>query len=271
LYYKWAAKILQLFIICIKPFIILNPVIIIPARMASSRLPNKPLIEICGVSLIMRVYNKALQSKLANDVIVATDHQDIYDHIKHNGGKAMMTSTDHQSGTDRIAELSHVIDHDVIINVQGDEPLINPNQIDDLIAMFENKTIEIATQCKRIIDLESVFDFNIVKVVRDNEDRALYFSRQAIPAMRDLKFDQWPLHHNYFRHIGIYGFRKTILSTLTEIKPTSYEISESLEQLRWLQSGYKIHCRETHYDSIGVDIPEDVEKVENIIIQEMSR
>jgi 3-deoxy-manno-octulosonate cytidylyltransferase (CMP-KDO synthetase) len=245
--------------------------IIIPARMASTRLPHKPLVEILGKSLIMRVYEQASKSTLAQDVIVATDHASIFDHVMSNGGKCVMTSSSHVSGTDRIAEVAKDIKTDIVINVQGDEPLIDPKQIDDLIVKFQNSDVSIATHCRRILDFDNVFDFNVVKVVRDMNDRALYFSRQAIPAHRDIKYSEWPLHMNYYQHVGIYGFRKETLMDLALLPMTSLEKAESLEQLRWMQQGYNIHCYETIYDSIGVDTQDDIAKVEHHLIGKMNQ
>ncbi len=243
--------------------------IIIPSRLASTRLPNKALVDVLGTSLVMRVYKQASASAKAHEIVVATDHDSIYDHVISHGGKAVMTSIDHLSGTDRIAEAVLKIDCDIVINVQGDEPLIEPRQIDDLIDLFNDDAIQIATQCKRITDFDQVFDFNVVKVIRDNTDKALYFSRQAIPAVRDEKFEMWPAQVNYFRHIGIYGFRKETLLELTQLPQTSYETAESLEQLRWLQSGYNIYCAETHYSSIGVDTEDDVDRVAKVLLEKL--
>jgi 3-deoxy-manno-octulosonate cytidylyltransferase (CMP-KDO synthetase) len=215
----------------------------------------------------MRVYRQALQSRLAQEVIVATDHPDIQSHVMAHGGRVVMTDITHPSGTDRIAEIAHKhCDADYLINVQGDEPMIEPDQIDQLIKTLHDSNATIATQCSLIEDVDQVFDYNIVKVVRDIHDHALYFSRQAIPAFRDLKYEFWPSMVPYYRHIGIYGFRRDTLLELTALSPMSYEKAESLEQLRWLQHGYKIHCAETSYKSIGVDTPDDVDRVSEILL-----
>jgi 3-deoxy-manno-octulosonate cytidylyltransferase (CMP-KDO synthetase) len=242
--------------------------IIIPSRLASSRLPEKALADIFGKSLIMRVYRQALKSKLADEVIIATDHAKIFDHVSSLGAKVTMTSPNHISGTDRIAEVSSSLDSDIIINLQGDEPLINPIQIDDLIEVMRGENVQIGTQCRLIDDADLLFDYNVVKVVRDFHHRALYFSRQALPAFRDVKYEQWFDKTKYYRHIGLYGFKKDVLTEITKLAPSSYELAESLEQLRWLQNGYSIHCHETMYDSIGVDTPDDLERVRDIVLKE---
>lgn len=243
--------------------------IIIPARLASSRLPEKPLADILGKSLIMRVYLQA--RKLGNDidVIVATDHPKIYEHVKSNGGNVVMTSEHHQSGTDRIAEVAASLDSEIIINLQGDEPLVSPQQVADLIDLVSRPNVQIGTQCIAIESEEELFDYNVVKVVRDYHDKALLFSRQAIPAFRDLPYNQWMNKVAYFRHVGMYGFKRDTLLELTKLTPTSFEKAESLEQLRWMQHGYDVHCVETNFRSIGVDTPDDLEKVRDLVLKEM--
>jgi len=243
--------------------------IIIPSRMASTRLPEKPLADIMGRSLIMRVYDQAKKSSLADEVIIATDHKKISAHVIEHGGQVMMTSSQHTSGTDRIAEVASTLDCDIIINLQGDEPMINPLQIDDLIQQMIDKNISIGTQCSKITDRETLFDFNVVKVVRDIHHKALYFSRQAIPASRDSGYKQWMDQAEYFRHIGMYAFRRDILLEITKLPSSSYEEVESLEQLRWLQNGYSIHCFDTPYTSIGVDTAHDLEIVRDMALKEM--
>ncbi len=244
--------------------------IIIPSRLASTRLPQKPLAEILGKSLIMRVYDQA--SKINDvDVIVATDHESIAEHVSRNGGKVVLTSVNHPSGTDRVAEVAAKTNSDIIINLQGDEPLVDPNQIKELIELMHRPEVHIGTQCKLIEDGDTLFDYNIVKVVKDYHDRALFFSRQAIPALRDLPYEKWMSNMAYFRHIGMYGFKRDTLLQLRSLAQTSYEKAESLEQLRWLQHGFSVHCMETNYNSMGVDTPEDLEKVRNYLITEMFR
>lgn len=245
--------------------------IIIPARLASTRLPEKPLADLFGKSLVQRVYEQALKVDAATDVIIATDHTKIFDHVQGFGGKVVMTATSHVSGTDRIAEVASKIDSDIIINLQGDEPLIHPDQINALIVLMEKPDVAIGTQCQAISSNEQLFDYNIVKVVRDYNDRALYFSRQAIPAFRDKAYKEWMSSTPYFRHIGMYGFKREILNKLTQLSASSYEKVESLEQLRWLQHGFQIHCIETNFQSIGVDTPDDLENVRDILLKGMFR
>ncbi len=245
--------------------------IIIPARMASTRLPQKPLADIMGKSLIMRVYEQALKSKFAHETIIATDHKKIFNHAKKYGAKVLMTSQIHTSGTDRIAEAASKVDSEIIINLQGDEPLIDPLQIDELIEAMMGSDVLIGTQCTKINNPENLFDYNVVKVVRDIHNKALYFSRQAIPAFRDLPFRHWFKNATYYRHVGMYGFKKNILSTITTLKTSSYEKAESLEQLRWMENGYPIHCFETQYSSVGVDTEEDLDEVRDIFLREMFR
>lgn len=242
----------------------MSVVIVIPARLKSSRLPQKPLADIFGKSLIMRVYERALLVNGADEVIIATDHQLIFDHVKNAGGKVIMTSPNHISGTDRVAEVANKIKADIIINVQGDEPLINPKQIEELIRSFDDEKVCIATQ-KQLMDIQDdLFNYNIVKVVCNLKNEALYFSRQAIPAFRDLPYREWQSNYNYFRHVGLYGFRKQTLNEITSLPKSTIENTESLEQLRWLDYGYTVHCFETKYDSIGVDTEEDLMKVRKI-------
>ncbi len=243
----------------------MNAAILIPARYASSRLHAKPLADIEGKTLIQRVYEQATKSHLAGLVAIATDSLEIFDHLDALGAHVIMTSDSHQSGTDRIAEASRHIDADIIINIQGDEPLIQPEQIDDLIRTFNNPEIHIATQRFKIERESDIFDFNVVKVVCDKNDKALYFSRQAIPACRDFPYREWMNQATYFRHIGIYGYRKSVLHDITSLPKSGLESVEFLEQLRWLENGYNIYCPETEYQSIGVDTAEDLEKVRAII------
>lgn len=242
--------------------------ILIPARMSSSRLPEKPLADIRGKSMIMRVFEQAAKVPGVDLVLVATDHEAIAEHVHKHGGKAILTSPDHTSGTDRIAEVVGRLDCDLVINVQGDEPFIEPQQIRDLVtAMESDPDIHIATQRRKIAMAEQLFDYNIVKVVCSSGNEALYFSRQAIPACRDHGYDQWMSQADYFRHIGIYGYRRETLLALTQLPPSSLERAESLEQLRWLENGFRIFCFETGYSSLGVDTPEDLEEARRIALE----
>jgi len=245
--------------------------IIIPSRLGSTRLPEKPLADIMGRSLIMRVYDQATSASLAHEVIIATDHPKIYDHVQEHNGRAVMTSTDHPSGTDRIAEVASTLDSDIIVNLQGDEPLINPKQIDELIDKMIHQDISIGTQCSEIQHEDELFDYNVVKVVRDMNKKVLYFSRQAIPANRDLPYREWLPKTKYFRHVGMYAFRRETLIQLTMLPQTTYELTESLEQLRWMQHGYPIYCFETKHRSIGVDTHDDLELVRELVLKGMFR
>jgi len=242
--------------------------IVIPARMASTRLPKKPLQDILGTSLVMRVFHRAQQVEGVKHVVVATDHPEIYSHVIHHGGHAVMTSDSHLSGTDRVAEAASQLDAEIIINVQGDEPLIQPGQIEQLVKLMQKSDVMIGTQCQSLLDEDALFDYNVVKVVRDSNDKALYFSRQAIPAFRDKPYHAWMQHATYFRHVGMYGFKKSILEAITSLAPSELERVESLEQLRWLENGFSIHCAETEFTSVGVDTAEDLEKVKQLLFKD---
>lgn len=206
--------------------------------------------------MIMRVYEQAKQVQALSKVIVATDDERIYKHIKDFGGNVMMTSTDHQSGTDRCGEVNAESEtqFDIIVNMQGDEPFIQPAQLELLLTAFQDPVIEIATLAKRITAPEEIENPNIVKVVFSSEHDALYFSRSAIPFPRNR-------YENYFKHIGIYAFRSEILSEIVKLEQTPLEIAESLEQLRWLENGYQIRIVETEIETIAIDTLEDLEKI----------
>lgn len=233
---------------------------VIPARYASTRFPAKPLVDIAGTSMIMRVYNQVKACNFISEVVVATDNELIYNHVQSFGANVVMTSESHQSGTDRVYEAyqNYAKEFDYIINIQGDEPFIKPEQIALLANCLDGKT-EIATLCKKLEDIDAVFDENKVKVVFDNQNNALYFSRQVIPFVRGKEKSTWLNYHDYFKHLGIYAFRTDILSKITKLEMSSFEKSESLEQLRWLQNGYSIKVLESQWDSVGVDTPEDLE------------
>lgn len=239
--------------------------IVIPARFKALRLEGKVLMDIGGKSMLQRVYEQCSLCLRANKVIVATDHPAIFDHCTTMGYNIMMTSPDHPSGTDRVAEIANATEYEVYINVQGDEPMINPLQIDDLIQNFADAEVDIATQYLTISDPYELFDFNTVKVVVNSKSDALYFSRQCLPASRDLPFRAWFTEHSFKKHVGIYGFRKQTLLELSQLQPSPLEKMERLEQLRWLENGYSIRCTETKYQSIGVDTQDDLEKVRSLI------
>lgn len=236
---------------------------IIPSRYGSSRFPGKPLIDLAGKSMIQRVYAQAKKSKLLSDVIVATDDERIFHHVEKFGGKAMMTSSSHQSGTDRCAEVLEKLNsnHHAVINIQGDEPFIHPDQIDLLAKCFADKNTELATLINRTDDSELIHNPNRIKVTIDKNQTALYFSRAAIPYLKGVAPNEWAKHFPYFLHIGIYGYRSDILKKITQLPLSELEKSESLEQLRWLENGYRIKVAETKFESYSIDSPEDVPNV----------
>lgn len=229
---------------------------VIPARYASSRFPGKPLIDLKGKSMIQRVYEGAKASKQLSEVIVATDDQRIFDHVKAFGGNVAMTSTTHTTGTDRCGEIAMEWDADVIVNIQGDEPLVDYRQIDQLCEAFSDKSVSIATLgIKMGADHSDLHDANRIKIVTQKNGDALYFSRSAIP------FERTPVSYPYLRHIGLYAFRKETLLELIELEPTQLEQIESLEQLRWLYYGYALKVVETDIETPNIDTPEDIQKV----------
>ena len=230
---------------------------IIPARYASTRFPGKPLADIKGKSMIQRVYEQAKQCKALDEVFVATDDQGIHEHVELFG-KVGMTETNHICGTSRCLELANTLnlnEEDVIINIQGDEPYISPNQIKLIADSFNNSDVKIATLIKEITNTQTINDSNTVKAVIDKNSNAMYFSRAPIP------FIQKDAKPNYYKHIGIYGYRYKTLQTINSYSPTPLEQAESLEQLRWLENGAKIKCIITKEESISVDSPEDLDKL----------
>ncbi len=241
---------------------------IIPARYASTRFPGKPLVMINGKTMIQRVYIQA--SKVIDNVCVATDDIRIEREVKKFGGNVIMTSPYHQSGTDRCAEALDIFEKqlernfDVVVNIQGDEPFIQPTQLETLMRCFENANTQIATLVKPIRSNEDVFNPNHVKAVIDKHNRAMYFSRSPIPYLRNKTISTWDTQHEYYKHIGIYAYRSGVLRELTTLKQTSLEMAESLEQLRWLENGYYIMVEKTEFESLSVDTPEDLEKIKNL-------
>ncbi len=235
---------------------------IIPARHASTRFPGKPLALIAGKSMIQRVYEQALQCTLLEKVIVATDDLQIFDHVREFGGLVEMTSTQHQSGTDRCAEVSAIFpDFDVIINIQGDEPFIDPNQITKLAACFTDEKTELATLVKKILLEEELHNSNTPKVVLNNRSEAIYFSRSIIPYVRGQQLQNWLQHHDFYKHIGIYGYRADVLQAITKLPVSPLEKAESLEQLRWIENGFRIKAAETDLETLAVDTPSDLENI----------
>ena len=235
---------------------------IIPARYASSRFPGKPLIDILGKSMIQRVYEQAKKSTYLSDVVVATDDERIYKHVESFGGKAVYTKAEHPSGTDRCFEALQQVKgkFDYVINIQGDEPFIDPTQIDLLCNVCDGKT-ELATLMIPVDSHDVLFDIGEVKITLNKNNEALYFSRMVIPYIKGKPESEWHKYHAYFRHVGMYAYRKDILEAVTKLEPSSLENAESLEQLRWLENGFKVKCALTTFDSHCIDTPEDIEKV----------
>jgi len=239
-----------------------NIIGIIPSRYASTRFPAKPLVNIAGKSMIQRVYEQASKAKLLSAVLVATDDARIHDHVVHFGGNVLMTSTEHQTGTDRCAEVTSQLKHvDVVINIQGDEPFIEPEQIDLLASLFSNDETQIATLVKRIETEEDLYSDTVVKVVRAANGKALYFSRAAIPHLRSVGRHEVLQKGTFYKHIGIYAYRAEVLRTLAALPQSPLEKAESLEQLRWLENGFSIQLAETEHESNSVDTPEDLERL----------
>lgn len=236
---------------------------IIPARYASTRFPGKPLADMVGKPMIQRVYEQV--KRAVHDVWVATDDSRIFETVKAFGGKAVMTSTDHRSGTDRIQEAYSKIgeDFDVVINVQGDEPFIQPEQIESLKECFDSKDVELATLVKpfkKEDGFDVLFNPNSPKVVINKENEAIYFSRSIVPYIRDAHHTEWLDKHIFYKHIGMYAYRVDVLKEITQLPQSSLEKAESLEQLRWIENGYRIRVGYTDVETIGIDTPEDMER-----------
>jgi 3-deoxy-manno-octulosonate cytidylyltransferase (CMP-KDO synthetase) len=242
---------------------------IIPARYASSRFPGKPLALIGDKPMIQRVYEQAHKS--IDLVYVATDDKRIFDAVLNFGGKAIMTSPDHQSGTDRCAEAVTLIANetgispDIVINIQGDEPFIKPEQIDLLKQCFNSESVEIATLVRKVEEGEDIFNPNQPKVIINSEGDALYFSRAAIPYIRDTEISKWSGKHIYYKHIGLYAYRTETLKRITLLPRSPLEIAESLEQNRWLENSLRIRTALTLWESIGIDTPDDLEKAKLLL------
>lgn len=240
-------------------------VAIIPARFGSTRFPGKPLADINGKTMINRVFEQCKKS--LDNVYVATDDNRIMEEVEKFGGKGIMTSAKHQSGTDRLAEAADILNkkknqtYDIILNVQGDEPFIQPEQIKELTDCFNNPVTEIATLIKKTNSNEEIFNPNIPKVVINKNSEAIYFSRSPIPYLRNIEKDKWQEHHSFNKHIGMYGYRYDILKKITQLEPSSLEKAESLEQNRWLENGFRIKVAYTNYENSSIDTPEDLEKV----------
>ncbi len=242
---------------------------IIPARFASSRFPGKPLVLLGDKPMIQRVYDQA--SKALDQVYVATDDKRIFDTVIKFGGKAVMTSADHLSGTDRCAEAVELITAetgkktDVVVNIQGDEPFIKPHQITQLIKCFNDDSVELATLVREVEPEEDIFNPNQPKVILSLSGDAIYFSRAAIPFIRDAEMSSWSQKHKYYKHIGLYAYKTNTLIKLTRLKRSSLEISESLEQNRWIENGYRIRTSVTEWESIGIDTPDDLVRAKSLL------
>jgi len=234
---------------------------IIPARYGSTRFPGKPLADLAGKPMIQRVFEQVITCTSVSDVIVATDHADIFSVVQSFGGRVIMTSESCLSGTDRCAEVLEKIqdDFDLMLNVQGDEPFIQCGQIEELIESMALPEAQIGTLVRRIGQTEDIFNPNVVKAAFSASGRALYFSRNPIPFVRGAEKDEWLEKAVFFRHIGLYAYRPTVLREIAKLPGGKLEMAESLEQLRWMEAGYPVFVRETAFDSPGIDTPEDLE------------
>lgn len=239
-------------------------VAVVPARYASQRLLGKPLVDIGGLSMIRRVYEAAASATMVDAVIVATDDGRVVAEVESWGGNVVMTG-EHPSGTDRVAEVASALDCSYIVNVQGDEPLLDPQHIDGLCQRLVATDGAVVTLATPIVDPDLLYDYNVVKVVFDHRGRSIYFSRAAIPARRDLPYNRWLDGHVYYQHLGLYGYSRAVLQSLMELEPSPLEQAESLEQLRWLEHGYRIDIVTVDAAAKGVDTPEDLERVRRII------
>lgn len=238
---------------------------LIPARYASTRFPGKPLALLAGKPVIQHVYEQA--SKVLDAVYVATDDERIYNKVEEFGGKAVMTSTEHHSGTDRIEEALIKVggNFDVVVNIQGDEPFIQKSQIETLCKCFDDQITQIATLGKPFESIEAVENPNSPKIVIDNNGYAMYFSRSIIPFIRGVEKNEWLKKHTFLKHLGIYAYRASVLNEITKLPQSELELAESLEQLRWLQNGYKIKVGLTNAETVGIDTPEDLRRAEEFI------
>lgn len=238
---------------------------IIPARYASTRFPGKPLAQLGGKAVIQRVYEQV--SSLLDEVYVATDDDRIFQAVEAFGGRSVMTRADHKSGTDRIEEAAEKIGStaDVIINVQGDEPFIQPSQITTLMQLFDAPETQIGTLGKPFESIEAIENPNSPKIVTDNRGFALYFSRSVIPYIRGKERESWLGEFPFLKHLGVYAYRREVLAEVTKLPQSSLEKAESLEQLRWLQNGYRIRVGLTDVETVGIDTPEDLARAEEFL------
>lgn len=236
---------------------------IIPARFASTRFPGKALVDIKGKSMIQRVYEQAQKSTALDTLVVATDDVRILEHVHSFGGNAVMTGADHPSGTDRCYDALKQLsgNYKYVINIQGDEPMIDPEQINELAAVLTDGQTEIATQMIPVSSHELLFDTGEVKIVLNSAQEAMYFSRMVIPFIKGVPEKEWHLHHTYYRHVGMYAYRSDILEQITRLSVSSLEKAESLEQLRWVENGLRIKCVPTAYESHCIDTQEDLTRM----------
>ena len=242
---------------------------VIPARYDSSRFPGKPLVVIDGKTMIRRVYEQASRCAALDKVVVATDHEAIGNHVALFGGNVMMTGKHHRSGTERCSEVVDKLAgegeiYDCVLNIQGDEPFIEPAQIECLAACFSDPGTVLATLIKKVTDAGDLTNPNVVKVVVDKRGTALLFSRSAIPYIRGAESKDWLTATTFYKHIGLYGYRSSVLGELVALTPSPLEIAESLEQLRWLENGFQIQTYVTEYESVAIDTPADLLKITNI-------
>ena len=250
---------------------------VIPARYASTRFPGKPLAMLGGKTVIQRVYEQA--ASVLSEVYVATDDERILSAVEAFGGRAVMTRTDHKSGTDRIEEAVEKIERqgmdkegqgDVIINIQGDEPFVQPSQIKTLMALFDDPETQIGTLGKRFESMEAVQNPNSPKIVTDHRGFALYFSRSVIPFIRGIEVEEWLSHYPFLKHLGVYAYRREVLAEVTKLPQGVLEKAESLEQLRWLENGYRIRVGMTEVETVGIDTPADLDRAEQFLKQRMT-
>lgn len=236
---------------------------VIPARYASTRFPGKPLALITGKSMIQRVYEQATKAHLVTQVVVATDDTRIFEHVRAFGGDVLMTKPEHPSGTDRCAEVARRFPAaDIVLNIQGDEPFVQPEQIDMLVeTLLRHPRCTVATLAKRIEQIEALHNPNTVKVVFSEKKSAIYFSRHTIPFVRGVEPERWLEHADFHKHIGLYAFRRNALLRIARLQPTALERAESLEQLRWLEHGLRIAVGITELETVGVDTPEDLARL----------
>lgn len=243
----------------------MNFTAIIPARYASTRFPGKPLALLGNKPVIQHVYEQA--SSVLSDVWVATDDDRIREAVEKFGGRVVMTRADHKSGTDRIEEAAEKTgtQADVVINIQGDEPFVQPSQIKTLMQLFDNAETQIGTLGKHFENIEAVNNPNSPKIVTDKQGFALYFSRSVIPYIRGAQDNEWLSHFPFLKHLGLYAYRREVLHKITQLPQSSLEIAESLEQLRWLENGYRIRVGLTDVETVGIDTPEDLQRAEEFL------